>query len=104
MCSGELLTAARERLPVVTIVFSDDALSLIEIKQQARTLAPGGVALGRIDWLSIARGFGVQAWSAPHESALERALDAALDHGGPALIEARIDRRNYGATLRAVRG
>jgi len=104
MCSGELLTAAREGLPLITIVFNDDSLSLIEIKQQARKLAPAGVALGGIDWLVIARGFGLQAWSASNESGLEHAIDAALQHRGPALIEARIDRSNYGATLRAVRG
>jgi len=104
MCSGELLTAARERLPIITIVFNDDSLSLIEIKQQARKLAPAGVALGGIDWLVIARGFGLQAWSASNEGELERAIDAALDCHGPALIEARIDRSNYGKTMRAVRG
>jgi len=104
MCSGELLTAARERLPIITIVFNDDSLSLIEIKQQARKLAPAGVSLGGIDWLMIARGFGLQAWSASNEFELEHAIDAALSRRGPALIEARIDRSNYGATLSAVRG
>ena len=59
MCLGELLTAARERLPVITIVFSDASLSLIEIKQQARRLNAAGVALGDIDWPAIAEGFGV---------------------------------------------
>ena len=35
---------------------------------------------------------------------LDRAIDAALGSEGPCLIEARIDRSNYGATLRAIRG
>jgi acetolactate synthase-1/2/3 large subunit len=104
MCLGELLTAVRERLPIVTIVFADDALSLIEIKQQARTLPPAGVALGVVDWQAIARGFGVRAFGASNGCELERVIGAALEHRGPALIEARIDRSNYGATLRAVRG
>jgi acetolactate synthase-1/2/3 large subunit len=104
MCLGELLTAVREGLPIVTVVFADDSLSLIEIKQQARQLAPAGVALGGVDWQAIARGFGVQAFGASNGCELERAIDAALGHRGPALIEARIDRSNYGATLRAVRG
>jgi len=103
MCSGELLTAARERLPIITIVFRDDSLSLIEIKQQARKLPPAGVALGSIDWQAIARGFGVEAFAAANRCQLEQVIEAALQHGGPALIEARIDRTNYGATLRAVR-
>ena len=104
MCAGELLTAVRERLPIITIVFSDGSLSLIEIKQQARNLPPAGVSLGALDWIALGRGFGVEAWAAAGEAELERAIDAALACRGPALIEARIDRSNYGATLRAVRG
>jgi acetolactate synthase I/II/III large subunit len=104
MCAGELLTATRERLPIITIVFSDASLSLIEIKQQARGLAPDGVALGAIDWPGLARSFGVDAWSAANDGELDRAIEAALATPGPSLIEAKIDRSNYGATLRAVRG
>ena len=59
MCAGELLTAAREKLRIITIVFSDASLSLIEIKQQARRLEPAGVALGAIDWPALAGSFGV---------------------------------------------
>ena len=55
MCVGELLTAVRERLRIITIVFSDASLSLIEIKQQARGLAPSGVTLGAIDWVGLTR-------------------------------------------------
>ena len=40
ICLGELATAVRERLRIITIVFNDASLSLIEIKQQARQLAP----------------------------------------------------------------
>ncbi|MFI5309773.1 MAG: thiamine pyrophosphate-binding protein [Gemmatimonadales bacterium] len=104
MCMGELLTAVRERLRIITIVFSDASLSLIEIKQQARKLAPAGVALDGMDWTSVARGFGMDGFVASDESGLERALEQARSCRGPSLIEARIDRSNYGATLRAVRG
>jgi acetolactate synthase I/II/III large subunit len=104
MCLGELLTAVRQGLRIITIVFSDASLSLIEIKQQARQLPSSGVALGALDWLSLARGFGVEAWSVDDEVSLDRAIAAARLAGGPTLIEAKIDRHNYGATLRAVRG
>jgi acetolactate synthase I/II/III large subunit len=104
MCVGELLTAVREKLRIITIVFSDASLSLIEIKQQARRLEPSGVALGTIDWPALAGSFGVRSWTATNEAELDRAAGAALAHAGPSLIEAKIDRSNYGATLRAVRG
>jgi acetolactate synthase I/II/III large subunit len=104
MCAGELLTAAREKLRIITIVFSDASLSLIEIKQQARGLEPAGVALGAIDWPALAGSFGLRSWTATTEAELDRAAGEALACDGPTLIEARIDRSNYGATLRAVRG
>jgi acetolactate synthase-1/2/3 large subunit len=104
MCAGELLTAVRERLRIVTIVFNDASLSLIEIKQQARRLPAAGVALGAVDWRRLAESVGMAAWTADDEASLDRAIDAALAQDGPALIEARIDRSNYGATLRAIRG
>ena len=47
MCAGELLTAVRERLRVITIVFSDASLSLIDIKQRQRGFASSGVSLGK---------------------------------------------------------
>ena len=104
MCAGELLTAVREKLRIITIVFSDASLSLIEIKQQARRLEPAGVALGAIDWPALAGSFGVRAWVVTTEEELDRVAGEALACDGPTLIEAKIDRSNYGATLRAVRG
>ncbi|MGE5242888.1 MAG: thiamine pyrophosphate-binding protein [Betaproteobacteria bacterium] len=104
MCLGELATVVRERLRVIVIVFADESLSLIEIKQQARQFAPAGVALGRIDWQQVGRGFGLDVYSAADEGSFERAVEAAAAGRGPCLVEARIDPRNYGATLRAVRG
>jgi len=104
MCAGELLAAVREKLRIITIVFSDASLSLIEIKQQARKLEPAGVALGAIDWCALAGSFGVRSWVATTETELDRAVAEALACDGPTLIEAKIDRSNYGATLRAVRG
>jgi acetolactate synthase-1/2/3 large subunit len=104
MCVGELLTAVREQLRIITIVFSDASLSLIEIKQQARRLPAAGVALGAINWAALAGSVGLEAFVATNEAEFARALDSAGERDGPSLIEAKIDRSNYGATLRAIRG
>jgi acetolactate synthase-1/2/3 large subunit len=104
MCVGELLTAARERLPIVTIVLADASLSLIEIKQQARRLPAAGVALGAIRWPALAESVGVAGFAASNEHELARAIEQATSCAGPSLIEARIDRSNYGAMLKAIRG
>ena len=104
MCVGEFATVARERLPIMTIVLNDASLSLIEIKQQARKLPAAGVALGDIKWPAIAQGFGIPAWTASTVDELDTAIESAMRIDGPTLIEARIDRSNYGETLNAIRG
>ena len=104
MCLGELLTAVREKLRIVTIVFNDRSLSLIDLKQRQRQYAPAGVMLGDVAWRSIAEGVGMPGHVATTEGELERALSQALDAKGPSLIDARIDPSAYADTLRAIRG
>src|SRR6185503_5690140 len=104
MCLGELLTAARERLKVLTIVFADDSLSLIEIKQAARQLPAAGVAIAPIDWVAVATGFGVRGFSAATEAELAAAIDAASAVDGPSLVATRVDRSHYGELMKKIRG
>jgi thiamine pyrophosphate-dependent acetolactate synthase large subunit-like protein len=104
MCAGELLTAARERLRIITVVFSDASLSLIEIKQQARRLPAAGVALGAVRWVRMAESFGIAGFEATTETELTRAIAQAVACEGPSLIEARVDRTNYGRMMTAIRG
>jgi len=104
MCLGELITAVRERLRIIVVVLDDGSLSLIEIKQQARRFKPAGVALPPIDWPALAGSLGVVPFLARDEAELELAFDNAVECPGPSLIDARIDRSNYGETVRAIRG
>jgi acetolactate synthase-1/2/3 large subunit len=104
MCAGELLTAAREKLRIIVIVFSDASLSLIEVKQQARRLPLAGIALGRVKWAALAESVGVAGFVARTEVELGRAIGQALAHDGPSLIEATTDRSTYGELLKVIRG
>lgn len=104
MCAGELLTAAREKLRIIVIVFNDASLSLIEIKQQARQLPPAGVGLGAVSWTKLAESVGVAGFEATTEVELERAIERARAIDGPSLIDATIDRSTYGEMLRVIRG
>jgi acetolactate synthase-1/2/3 large subunit len=104
ICAGELLTAARERLRIVTIVFGDASLSLIAVKQQQRQHAAAGVALGDIRWAALAESVGVRGHVAADERQLDGALSDALAHDGPSLIDARIDATSYAGMLRTIRG
>jgi len=104
MCAGELRTAAREKLPILIVVFNDSSLSLIEIKQIARRLPPAGVALGSVDWAATATSMGVAGFTARNEAELADAIARARATEGPSLVDVTIDRSNYPATFRAIRG
>jgi acetolactate synthase-1/2/3 large subunit len=104
MCAGELRTAAREKLSIIIVVFNDSSLSLIEIKQIARRLPPAGVALGSVDWAAVATSMGVAGFTARNEAELAGAIAGATATEGPSLVDVTIDRSNYPATFRAIRG
>ncbi|HKV98929.1 MAG TPA: thiamine pyrophosphate-dependent enzyme [Vicinamibacterales bacterium] len=104
MCAGELLTAARERARVMTIVLNDASLSLIEIKQQARKLPGAGVALGAVSWARLAESFGVAGFEAATDDELARAIERASACAGPSLIDVRVDRSGYREMLKVIRG
>jgi acetolactate synthase-1/2/3 large subunit len=101
---GELATAAQLGLPVRVVVFNDAALSLIDVKQQGRGLAPEGVRYKRPDFAGMARAFGWQAASVGEPGALDAALAEAMAAPGPALLDVAVDPAGYPAQLAALRG
>jgi len=104
MVAAELETVARLRLPVLIVVFNDEALSLIEVKQEQKGFAGVSMRYAGPDLPALARAFGLRAYRATDEATLERALIAAQTAPGPALIDARIDPSGYRALLEIVRG
>lgn len=104
MVAGELATAADTGAKLVTIVFNDAALSLIDIKQQSRQLPPEGVRWQRPDFCRVAEGLGVKGFCATDPASYRAALRAAFAHDGPALIDVHVDPAGYPAQLQAMRG
>jgi acetolactate synthase-1/2/3 large subunit len=104
MCAGELATAVEARAKLVTIVFNDGALSLIDIKQQSRQLPPAGARWGRADFARVAEGFGMAGFRAGSLDEYRAALRAAFALDGPALIDVFVDPAGYPAQLQAMRG
>jgi acetolactate synthase-1/2/3 large subunit len=90
MCGIELATAVQERLPVVSVVVNDGALTLIKAIQQRRYESRFlGVDLLNPDFGTFAQAFGVRYRRADDDAAFEAALREALAGGAPALIEVR---------------
>jgi acetolactate synthase-1/2/3 large subunit len=104
MCVGELGTAADRRARLVTVVFNDGALSLIDVKQQQRQLPAEGVRWGRADFAMVAEGFSARGFRATTEAELAAAFDAAFAHDGPSLVDVQVDPSGYMQQLQAMRG
>jgi acetolactate synthase-1/2/3 large subunit len=104
MVAGELATAAAAKARLVTIVLNDGALSLIDIKQQQRQLAPEGVRWARPDFSRVAEGFGVKGFLARDPDEYRVALAAAFAHDGPSLVDVHVEPGGYPAQLQAMRG
>jgi len=103
MCLGELLTARQQNCPVVTVVFNDGSISLIDVKQQARGLPPEGVRWERPDFARVAEGFGLRAWRARTDAEYRAAITAALATDGPTLVDVHVDPSAYPSQIRALR-
>ncbi len=104
MCVAELATAAELGAKVVTVVFNDGALSLIDIKQQQRQLPQAGVRWGRADFARVAEGFGARGFRAANEAEYRAALRGAFAHDGPSVVDVFVDPAGYPAQLQAMRG
>jgi acetolactate synthase-1/2/3 large subunit len=59
MMAGELVTARRNNLPVIIIVFSDGELNLIKVKQSWKNLSPYGTTLYQGDLFGVDMFLGV---------------------------------------------
>lgn len=103
MAIAELHTAVREKLPIVVVVFDDQEIGLIRVKQEIKGLEPYGIGLGGIDWEKIAQGVGADGITVETEAALADALGAAVRADRPVVIGARIDRSGYVAQFNALR-
>ncbi|MGC1443639.1 MAG: thiamine pyrophosphate-binding protein [Burkholderiaceae bacterium] len=104
MCLGELATAAEQQVKVITIVFNDGALSLIDIKQQQRELASDGVRWPRLDFAGVMKSLGGQGYRVRTASSYRAALKRAFAYDGPSVIDVIVDPSGYPAQLRALRG
>ena len=103
MAVAELQTAVREGLPIVILVFDDQEIGLIRVKQELKGLPTHGVGLGGVDWEKLAQGLGADGTVVDSEPALGDALTAPVRSGRPTVIGARVDKSGYVAQFNALR-
>ena len=89
----ELETAVRLRLPIVIVLFRDDAYGVIRWKQRTRYGRESGVAFGNPDFVRLAEAFGCRGTRVEAADDLRPALDAALGSDGPYIVDVPVDYR-----------
>jgi len=91
-----LWTAARERLNLITVIFSNQSYGILDVEYRrlginevgAKAASLFDLSQPSIDWVALARAQGVPAQRAESCEAFAAALREALARGGPGLIEA----------------
>jgi pyruvate dehydrogenase (quinone) len=87
MLLGELITLRQQHLPVKIVVFSNGALSFVELEMKAAGIVTYGTDLDNPDFAGIARAAGLFGVRVDKAGQLEDALREAFGHDGPALVE-----------------
>ena len=95
MVLGDLATLRDCGLAVIIIVFVDESLSLIEMKQRDRGKDNLGVDFGGTDWKGVTEAMGGVGIIAGDAQTLEREIKVALDRETYTLIACPIGRKAY---------
>jgi len=97
MVQGELRVAASLKIDPIVIVFCDNSLNRIELKQSARNYPSWGTVIDATDIGMLARAMGCDGVDVDSVKALEAALAGPRAKDRPLVIGARIDPAQYAA-------
>jgi acetolactate synthase-1/2/3 large subunit len=103
MAVAEMQTSMRENLPIIVVVFDDEEIGLIRVKQEIKGIPLAGVKLGGIKWDKLAQGFGADGVVVTTEQAFADALQNAIRSGRTTVIGIKIDPSGYVAQFNALR-
>ena len=90
---NELSTAVQHQLPATWIVLNDGQYGMIEHGMRAQGFSPAQTALPHTDFAALAVALGAHGVRVTHEADLPDALQAALHHPGPVVIDVVVDPR-----------
>ncbi len=93
MLMGELLTAAGLDIPVKLIVFNNSTLGMVRAEMMVVGYEPWGTDVKNPDFGALAQAVGVHGERVEQGGDVRGAIQRALDHSGPALIDFVTDPR-----------
>ncbi|WP_158783133.1 ubiquinone-dependent pyruvate dehydrogenase [Pantoea sp. BAV 3049] len=87
MLMGDFLSVAQLKLPVKLVVFNNSVLGFVAMEMKAGGYLTDGTELENPDFAAIANACGVKGIRVERASELDAAIQQALAHDGPALID-----------------
>lgn len=93
MLLGDLLSLHQLNLPVKIVVFRNETLGFVELEMKAAGLLDFGTGLDNPSFAGIANAAGVMGFTVESPEQVRSALEQALAHEGPALVEVLVNRQ-----------
>jgi len=93
MLMGDILTIRQLKLPVKIVVYNNGSLAFVELEMKAAGLPPHGTELDNPDFAQMAEAIGIRGIRIEDPGQLPAGIKAALDHDGPVLIDAVVNRQ-----------
>jgi len=93
MLMGDILSLRQLNLPVKVVVFNNSSLGFVELEMKATGFLKHGTDLENPDFTKIAEGAGLFAIHVDDPEEVRPALQKALAHGGPALVDIAVNRQ-----------
>ncbi len=87
MLMGDLLTLVQHDLPVKVVVFNNSTLGMVKLEMQVTGIPDFGTDFKNFNFAKIAEGAGIRSFRVERSADLRDAMQAALKHKGPALID-----------------
>lgn len=103
MNSQDIETAVRLGLDLIVVVFNDDGLGMIAMKQKADGFPNYGVTFGNPDFVEFARGYGATGHRLDDPAQFRQLLEQAAAAGGVHIIDAPVDPQQNMALMHEMR-
>ena len=100
MVFADLETCVRHGIRIVTVVYNDSALSLIQVAQQRRGHVDWGVRYGHVNFAAASAALGAWSRRVSTMEDLQDAVKTARQQDGPAVVEVLVDPTEYAAHAR----
>ena len=92
MLMGDFLSLAQLKLPVKVVVFNNSALGFIELEQKSTGFLTFGTEFNNPNFAAMAEAVGIRGIRIEDPAAVDEGIAAALDHPGPVLVDAVVNR------------